>query len=240
MKKLLFVLPFVALMGCEKEKVQEYEPLPQPQFSVINYEETISNSIYMDYYNHFLSAELGTLNSSANTYSIEGNTLYAFHSNVKHSQNDNWPKANLLAIPAPNGNISTVVYDYSNLVVVDGAASSGHISIRLVNGLELYKINKNDQGKWVMVDGDDLELIPTQGINGWWSCVAHCYSFAKNACAGDPHCDILCDLVNVVTSLCNIEIGVACAAHCTINGGTFNPPTAIYALNQLDPYGFGQ
>lgn len=148
------------------------------------------------------------------------------------------PRAIFIGAQVPNGNSFTVVHDFSNLFVENNQTISGYISIRLVNGLEIYKIRKVENRLFIE-EGQDLDLVPEtdETIPRWWTCTTKCYKFAKDACDADPECKFLCDLVNVALSSCNVSIAVACGIHCSNNNGVFNPPPLPSSL-PIGSYGF--
>lgn len=200
-----------------------------------------SSTIYHDYFNHFLSDDLGLLEETPYHFEDGDDEIQIFETALKHSDNSDIPKARFIIAELDNGNVYTEIHDYSNVNIGEnGVPLSGFISIKLVNGLELSRIEKNEFGKWVYKPGADLDLIPnspTQGIEGWWQCTADCYSYARTACGTDPDCQLLCDLADIV-GLCTISIATSCGIHCARNSGTFNPPIQISLLSSLEPYGF--
>jgi hypothetical protein len=222
--------------ACEKNSISASPNSVNQTISFKAGDQTYS-SIYKDYYDHFLSSELGELDESPTNISVDGDTISIFSSESNHPENSSIPLANFISYESSSGNITAVIQDYSAMEFSDGIAIGGNISIKLVNGLEIYKISKSTNNKWVLEDGDDLPIVSQLGISGWWTCTTDCYAYAKNACAGDPDCDLLCDLANIV-GYCTITIGTACGIHCATNS-TFTPPTQLYLLSELDPYGFG-
>lgn len=47
----------------------------------------------------------------------------------------------------------------------------------------------------------------------WIDCVADCYSYTKDACANESQCNLLCDLVDLVSG-CTVSVAAACGIYC--------------------------
>ena len=239
-RNLTLGLLFLFISSCTKTDVNSTS-YDKPMASIDNETSTILNSVYVDYYNHFMRDNLGQLNQSPTIEEIDEGTVYVFNSNsVHHSENGvQLNKASFISSIASNGNIIASVHDYSALIITNGVPSSGYISIKLVNGLEIYKIEKNSEGNWTMVDGDDIGVIPTQGVvDGWWSCTVDCYNTLDAACSGDPDCNLMCDLVNLAAGQCTLSMGAACGIYCATNNGVWTPPVWSTNLTVSNQYGF--
>lgn len=59
-------------------------------------------------------------------------------------------------------------------------------------------------------NNDDIHSAPPT----WWECTVGCFNTAKSACAGDPECDLMCDVVNVFGGLCTLGMLIACGISC--------------------------
>lgn len=245
MKKILFSLGIVlALSSCEEAITTE--PAANGDHYVGAMDQTVAdgifNSVYAQYYEHFMSTDYGTLSPMAyDVYTLEGGEeVYAFNSSdAAYTYNGvTLPKARMFAHQSASGNILTVVHTYDDLVFSGDELIGGSMSVKLVNGLEIFKVNALPGGLTEMVEGVDLPSVPTGDyLNGWWSCTTKCYATAKKACGDDPQCDFLCDLADLVGQ-CTISMGVACGIHCATNNGRWNPPYDPTTLPASDPYGF--
>jgi len=235
----------VTFVGCTKEKNHEKignyeENIPSNPNNVL-FDSTIY-SVYIDYYNHFLSDSLGELNSnpSESNIVIVDDTLNFLIINSQSilPNSNNVPTSRLISFMKNNGEVDAHVIDYSKLTFNNGVLSGGSISFRLINGCRVAKINYIGNDEWIYDDSEDLHYAPWPSSGeGWWTCVGDCYKWASDNCDTDGGCKLLCDALNILGGRCSLTIGAACGAYCARNS-TFTPPPISEVVNNNIPWGY--
>lgn len=95
-------------------------------------------------------------------------------------------------------------------------------SVKLTTGNGFYLATvevHEDSGKGQklvdVVNMNDLQSRSNRPNNeSWAECLARIYDEADKACSGDPNCNFLCDLIDIVVAECTVSMMVAAAIVC--------------------------
>lgn len=224
MKKSIFILMAVILGMTACNDIEQVATSGDDATSLLAVQvNPIQNTVYEEYYDHFMASEHGNLDfSNSSTVVAGGVSALRIPSSVNISTGSTEvptvPSAVLFAIQTSNGDWVTHVATYNNAEFSNGNIT-GHIGLSLINDIEYGIINS--EGK--LLDGEDVDYIPSvPDFDTWWSCTTSCFSDAKAACAGDPACNFICELLDLGGG-CTISVAAGCAGHCANQG--FKPPT---------------
>jgi hypothetical protein len=234
------LITIVSFNACQKES-GEKQISPKDSYLPKNPVDLVANtmnSVYMDYYNHFLSNDLGSITAQYPIYHSIDDTLQILQlkSNLL-VLNSNVPKSVIVSHFKNNEVIDAYIIDYSSLIYENGNIVSGHVSFRLVNGRQVAKLTYVDDMEWIFDEPDDMSYAPWPSSGpGWWKCTADCYKWAKDVCDGDSECKLVCDLVDLGGG-CTISVSVGCGIYCALNS-TFVPPPLPEVINGNHPYGY--